>query len=503
MPGDGGPAPAASDRGRDNQLASDYDLLPYPSMPVHHTQPGQLAALAMLFGMAPPDAASARVLELGCASGGNIIPLAARFPAARFTGIDLGVRHVADGRGRIAALALENIELHQADLAGLDLAGRQFDYVICHGVFSWVAAPVQEAILRICRDVLVPNGVATISYNVFPGWHLRFVIRDLCLHYAGTDGPPRDRVARARAALGRIAANASASEPYGCMLRAEAQRLGRMPAAYILGEFLAPDNAPCTVQEFARRADRHGLAYLCEADPSAALPPGLDAASAADPLVHEQLIDFVTGRPFRQSILVRREAVPNAVHAPRIDRLRSLHIAGTCERDPERGKAALAGTAQDNRVLTRLTEAYPATLTLDDLTAGMDQVAGAATEARVSEAVLALVQAGRASLSSLPLRIGSAEGTHPRAWPVARQEASSGQPWLTSLRHTAIPMRPELKALLPLLDGAHDRAALQAHLLAGLQDGTLRAPGMTPDRSRAPPADLPRLAGHTLEQVLR
>src|ERR1700754_323283 len=65
-----------------------YDALPYPAMPITYTQPSHLAALAMLFGLSPANAEHARVLELGCASGGNIIPLASRFPNAHFVGID-------------------------------------------------------------------------------------------------------------------------------------------------------------------------------------------------------------------------------------------------------------------------------------------------------------------------------------------------------------------------------------------------------------------------------
>jgi SAM-dependent methyltransferase len=161
----------------DADPTNDYDLLPYPSMPITHTQPAHLAALARLFGAAAPAVDRARVLEFGCAAGGNIIPLAARFPRASFTGIDLSHRHIADGHKRIAESAIENISLQQGDLTTLDLAGQQFDYVICHGVFSWVPKPTQDAILRLCRDVLAPDGVVTISYNVLPGWHLRMAVR--------------------------------------------------------------------------------------------------------------------------------------------------------------------------------------------------------------------------------------------------------------------------------------------------------------------------------------
>ena len=124
--------------GRPRAFAADYSLLPYPAMPVTFSQPQHLAALATLFGLDPPDVDRASVLELGCASAGNIIPLAARFPRASFRGIDLSQRHIDEGHKRIAELALENISLRQGDLTTLDLAGQRFDYVICHGVFSWV-----------------------------------------------------------------------------------------------------------------------------------------------------------------------------------------------------------------------------------------------------------------------------------------------------------------------------------------------------------------------------
>jgi len=151
-----------------DEPGGDYDRLPYPSMPFAHTQPAHLAAVAALFGLSAADAGTARVLELGCAAGGNIIPLAARFPQASFVGIDLSPKQIESGRRRVAALGLSNIGLEQADLASLDMAGRHFDFVICNGVFSWVPVATQAAILRICERVLAPDGVATISYNVFP-----------------------------------------------------------------------------------------------------------------------------------------------------------------------------------------------------------------------------------------------------------------------------------------------------------------------------------------------
>ncbi len=409
-------------------------------MPISFTQPAHLGALAILLGVAAPAIEQAHVLELGCAAGGNIIPLAARFPRATFTGIDLSAGHVDDGRRRIATLGLDNVTLRQGDLAQVRFARERFDYIVCHGVFSWVPLAVQDAILRICRDTLAGNGVAAISYNVYPGWHLRMVVRDLCLTHTDDGAPPLRRVAQARAALDRIARAAPAKGAYGLLLRQEAAGMRHMPSAYILGEFLATENLPCHVMEFIRRAAGHGLAYLCEADLAtsglAALIPG------ADRLAHERNIDFVTGRTFRCSVLARAERGPAAP-----DQLQRLHLS--CS-------AALAvDDAVIRTALARLAAAYPATLTVADLT----EAPGA--EGQLCRGLLELVLAGRVGVSNSSLRTGLATQMRPRVWGVARAEARTNQPWLTTLSHTAVPSTKTLKELVPHLNGTKDLEALR------------------------------------------
>jgi SAM-dependent methyltransferase len=498
---------------------ADYDLLPYPSMPIAYTQPAHLAALGILFGMAPQAAERARVLEFGCAAGGNIIPLAVRFPAASFLGIDLSQRHIADGQDRIAALGLDNIRLQQADLTTFDPGGEQFDYIICHGVFSWVPKTAQDAIFRLSRQVLAPNGIVTISYNVLPGWHLRTAIRELCLRYAGNDGPPQRRVARARAALERVAAASDQTDPYGLLMQTEARRLKGVAAAYILGEFLAPDNAPCYVQDFIEQAAAHKLDYLCQADLFAAVPQTLDPAirnrvtafTGTDRSAAEQDIDFLTGRLFRSSVLVRSRPAGAASPGPDPDRLHSLHISSKLRLDAARSIDGMAVFLDDRarpitirdpavgQAISRLAKAYPATLTLDDLTPDDDPATRAAVAERIRHAVFAMVMAGRADISALPLRVGQGNEQRPATWMLARLEAVSRQPWITSPRHTCVPALPVLRVLLPCLDGTRDRTALRTALVDALRSGGLPMPE-SPAGQEA--ASLETVAGRYLGQTL-
>jgi SAM-dependent methyltransferase len=517
-------APGASPAG--GTPGGDYNLLPYPTMPITLSQPLHMAATAALFGIDPPAVERARVLELGCASGGNIIPLAARFPQASFSGIDLSDRHIDQGRKAIADLGLVNVTLQQGDLTSLDLGGRQYDYIICHGVFSWVPKAAQDAIFRLCRQALVANGVATISYNVLPGWHLRMVIRDLCLRYAGSEGTPQRRVAKARAALARLAEASAETDPYGQLLRTEARRLKNVPAAYILGEFLAPDNAPCNVQDFIEQAAAAGLDFLCEADFAAVVPTTLDPAirhrlaSTGGPgrAAVEQEIDFLTGRLFRRSILVPRQ--PGGAHRNPADpaRLDGLHVASPIRLDAdqggddtavftdEQGRPVSTKDAAVREAFQRLATAYPATLTLQDLTAGVadgDPRPQAEVALRIRNAVHALVLAGRATLSTQPLRVGSAAHERPCAWPFARIEAASAQPWITTLLHAGVPAHPILKTLLPHLDGTQDRAALRARLVVALESGAVLVPELPAGQPPSSQEQLGIIAAQYVEKALQ
>ncbi|HEX6862275.1 MAG TPA: class I SAM-dependent methyltransferase, partial [Thermoanaerobaculia bacterium] len=187
----------AEAREKESTVREAYDRVPYPSASQHRTHPDHLAALAILHGLEPAPPDCCRVLELGCADGGNLVPMAVEMPESRFVGIDLSPRQIETGRAFVAELGLKNLELQARSILDLDAALGEFDYIVCHGVFSWVARPVQEKILAICRENLAPHGVAYVSYNTYPGWRLRGMVRDMVLfHTRGLDDP-EERAARA------------------------------------------------------------------------------------------------------------------------------------------------------------------------------------------------------------------------------------------------------------------------------------------------------------------
>jgi len=97
-------------------LPTSYDEFPYKTVPFAQTHPDRLATLAWLFGLEPTPIQRCRLLELGCSSGGNLIPMAATLPQSEFIGIDFSAVQISQGAADVAALGLANVRLLQMDL---------------------------------------------------------------------------------------------------------------------------------------------------------------------------------------------------------------------------------------------------------------------------------------------------------------------------------------------------------------------------------------------------
>ncbi|MGH8851573.1 MAG: class I SAM-dependent methyltransferase [Casimicrobiaceae bacterium] len=97
-----------------------YDEFPYLSLAFPQSHPDRMATLGRLHGLPAAQVDECRVLEIGCASGGNLIPMAAGLPRSRFTGIDFSAVQLRQGAADIAALGLANIELTPMDLLDFD-----------------------------------------------------------------------------------------------------------------------------------------------------------------------------------------------------------------------------------------------------------------------------------------------------------------------------------------------------------------------------------------------
>ena len=112
------------------ELQASYDEFPYLSLAFPQSHPDRLATVARLHRLLPAPVGECRVLEIGCAAGGNLIPMAAALPRSRFLGIDFSAVQVRAGLADVAALGLANIDLEQVDLRDFGEASGVFDYII-------------------------------------------------------------------------------------------------------------------------------------------------------------------------------------------------------------------------------------------------------------------------------------------------------------------------------------------------------------------------------------
>lgn len=468
------------------RTALKYDLLPYESKPFPQSQPSRLGAIARLFGLDAAPLGNARVLELGCASGGNIIPHAVLYPSATFVGVDLARTQVAAGRARIARLGLTNIEIRCQSFTEIGEELGSFDYIICHGVYSWVPAAVQDAIFRIVRARLSPVGVACISYNVLPGWRMMQPLRDAFMLEIPDQIDSLARVAKARELLGFLKSATPDKGPYGDMLRSWADRLASLPDDYIAHEFLEETNQPSTVRDFAAGATRNGLGFLAECDISAMILDNygpevaaqVRARSGNDLVESEQYLDLLSGRTFRQTLLVGSERMATVNRALAPEGLAPLHFvtgAGMrLERDGDAyividsaGRTLTTSSAEVAEGLARLVSRYPTSSTIDDCSDGESD------RPLLLDALYRMMLVGMVTVALEPVRAALNPGERPVASALARADAAEGSATTTNLRHEPVALDPATRALLPAMDGSLDYAGLADRLAAEAMAGRI------------------------------
>ncbi|HEY5603095.1 MAG TPA: methyltransferase regulatory domain-containing protein [Gammaproteobacteria bacterium] len=288
----------------------EYDAVPYEDCPFTEAHPDYLSVIGRLFGLAaaPPD--NCRVLELGCANGGNLIPMAYYWPGSTYVGVDLSEKQAAEGMRLIRELELENITIIQNDILALDASLGKFDYIIAHGIYSWVPADVQEHLVGLCRQLLSPNGIAYISYNTLPGWRLRLPIREMMLYHSRHATSPQEKLDQSIVMLHMLAKgipeSSSLSEKW---LKKEVTNLLSRSPNYLLHDYLAQNNSPVYFHEFMERVAKHQLQYLGDADLYTMLGSALSKEAEAeldkfdDFIEYEQYLDFFYVRYFRTSLL--------------------------------------------------------------------------------------------------------------------------------------------------------------------------------------------------------
>jgi hypothetical protein len=409
--------------------------------------------------------------------------MALALPGARFVGVDAAPKAIARGQALVGELGLENVTLEARAIEELSPAPGGFDYVIAHGVYSWVPAAVRDRLLAVCRQALGDAGVAYVSYNALPGGRLREALRDMLVFHTAELADPRERAAQARALLRFLLEGAPAEHELGALMRGQAERMLQRSDATLLHDELAEVNDAVYFHEFAAHAARHGMQYLAEADffemqIGAAPTLAADALlGVEDPVRREQYLDFLKARMFRQTLLCRAELEIDRTPRPAV--LEGLAISTQAEvRSEPRPDGTVAFEGPTGSTVTtdhplvidavkRAAGAWPAAVWVRDL---LGPEAGDAERAALCDALLRSYAANLVALHVHPPRLTTTAGDAPQTSALARQQAREGAV-VTNLRHASVRIEDELgRRLVTLLDGTRDREALAAELAAFLLD---------------------------------
>lgn len=479
-----------------NLLRASYEAVPYEGTAVAATHPDVLATAARLRGMSPPDVERCRLLELGCSTGGNIAAMALTIPNASFVGIDLSPRQIDSARATAHKLGLTNVRFEPLSITDVHEDFGTFDYIVSHGVYSWVPPDVRNALLRVCARHLAPNGLAYVSYNTYPGWHLRGLVRDMLVFHDRESLSAPERAVRGRKLVEFMAEAAPKTDSvYRAVLAEELHTLRAVSDAYFLHEELESINEPIYFAEFARRAAEAGLDYVCEALPSA-LDVQLPSETrhrlrgwSADRIEFEQYLDYVRNRAFRRSLLCPRGT--SFQHEPSPETLPSMHVSMRSAPNADAPDAKEPGvevfrsldgvSVTMNHPVVRaalhvLLDAKPGSLPFADLLdrtrARLADGKDAPSAELLADAMLRCALVRLIELHVRPTRGATRLSDRPRVSPLALLQAQDGAT-VSTLGHANVDLAPFDRLVLRHTDGTRDVAAMTDLVASALARGEL------------------------------
>lgn len=444
-----------------------YDQVHYETFPRRQTHPDRLGAVARLFGMDAAPIAACRVLEIGCGDAGNLLPMAYYLPGGTFTGIDLAAEPIAAGCAHANALGLRNLTLQAADLRDIGPEYGEFDYIIAHGLYSWIPRDIRDRLMAVCRERLAPQGVAFISYNVFPGRYMLQMLRDMMRYHTRQVQDAVPRIEQARGFLRFLRDARQLSPKWQAMVEEEVKNLLEHRDGSLFHDDLAEINEPVYFHEFAAHARRHGLQYLGEAEPHEMFDladslQGLDPP-ADDIVEREQYLDFLKARRFRRTLLCRREIplrreVGSAAMDTFLFSSLPFSIADGVITNQHGSRITIVDNAVE-RVMRALGDAQPLPVEFEEL------VAYAGARESLREILYGLMLGGMVNLHVYDFPCEETVTARPAASRLVRHEAVYG-PQVTSACHTPVKLDEVARHLVCLMDGTRDLETIAQDLAA-------------------------------------
>lgn len=489
------PAASMDDR------SSAYDAVSYPGVIVPNSSAGHLA-LCSLWRHGPRLLTHRFVLtELGCGDGANLLPLAFYHPESTFIGIDNSAAAIHCAQEGVRCLSLENIHFVQEDVLTMEHADfRSSDYIIAHGLYSWMPEEARAAMFSFCRNNLTPSGLAYVSYNAQPGWSVRSLVRETLLRTQSVrEAAVEDKATRAVEVATQLLEDLPSRDyAFGALFAEELTRVRNGTPGYVFHEYLAEINEGFWLRDFVAHARRHGLDYVADAQDcrwEGQIPQALRASLSdrdLDPIEQEKMTDLLCHRSFRASILCRSDALRESTTHRQFLETAFIATSLCAESDPfdltegvvetfsrEHGPEITLDVSITKAAIVLLAHQWPQGMRFESLWQRASQflvshgcaVKSGAREQLLEELIL-LYETGQ-----LDLRLDEPNyrwdiPEYPRAHALARLEAHHREA-LTTPFHLPVPFEPEALQFVQVLDGSHSVKELHRKFGSNLIDETL------------------------------
>lgn len=462
-----------------------YEEVPYPSYTHPRTHPDRLFTVPKFLGMNPAPIEICRVLELGCGDGLNLISLANDLKDATFVGIDLSAKHIEQGKELLNSLEMRNITLEQKDVMEIDESFGEFDYIIAHGLYSWVPDFVRDKVMEICSRNLAKNGVAYISYNVYPGYRMRQMLREMTLHHIKEIEEPMKRITQGAAFLKFITDSTKPSTSFAEIMKSELQDISEKRPEDLIYDTLADCNNPFYFHEFMEQADKHGLQYISEVYYSDTQGTNftddvkaLLVQMGQDVIQREQYIDFLRGKRFRMTLLCHKNIKLNRNPSPVSMRnflIESLSNPESDNPDIKTDKPEKFFGTNDQEITTNnpyvksalviLRESLPSYLSVDELQSKINETLNDNFSINdLCSMLFEFYRAGLIEIHTLQPRFVTNVSEKPIASKLSRQQIKN-PPAVTALNHINIYLNDVISQhLITLLDGTGDYETLKNEL---------------------------------------
>ena len=473
-----------------------YNIVPYPSLTFPQTHPDRLATIATIYGMNPAKPEKCRVLELGCGDGSNLLSFAYALPASEFIGVDFSERHIADAKRTAKELNLKNIFFHQEDVMNINrIRFGEFDFIIAHGLISWIPDFVRQKVFEIYGESLAPEGVGYISYNALPGFHIRAMMREMMLFHVEEIAEPIEKIQQGITILGFLSEAVEPDSLYQTIIKTELAEIVERPPGNVFHDELEEYNQPFYFYEFVNQIKPHGLQFLCEAEPISMqtnnLTPkvrqALAALSGGDVVRREQYLDFIKCRRFRKTLVCRKEIALNRNPQPEI--LNNFFIASQIRPESETPEiktrktekfVGLTGASLSidhpltKAALAHLGKIWAQSIKFEELISTAREMISEPpdfdfeNEKRQTAAfLLQMFDAGFVKFQVYEPKFATEISEFPEASAFARRQAADDSDSVTTLTGTNLKIEDDLvRMLLILLDGTRNREALAAEILA-------------------------------------